>query len=128
MPDLIPNPLDSWQLLSVRTPETEEQLVSPGGCSASVLTHEAQWMEGEDPETGEPTSNFVGPVFHGSKLTLDLERRSGAGCGCGVVAFFDRGGSRTACGVMVYGGGTVELVPREPGMYAITLCLSEVPE
>ncbi len=127
MPDPMPQPLDSWQLLSVRTPETTEQLVAPGGCSASVLTHEAQWLAGES-EEGEPTSTFIGPTFHGTKITLNLERRSGAGCGVGVVAFFDSGGVRQAAGVMVYESGIIELEPREAGLYAITLCLSEVPE
>ncbi len=55
MPDPMPQPLDSWQLLSVRTPETPEQLVAPGGCSASVLTHEAQWLAGETPR--DPLTN-----------------------------------------------------------------------
>ena len=128
MPDPMPEPLDSWQLLSVRTPETPEQLITPGGCPATVLTHDAQWLEGTDPDTGEPTSTFTGPTFHGSKLTLNLERRSGAGCGVGVVAFFDGGRVRQAAGVMVFESGIIELAPREAGHYVITLCLSEVPE
>lgn len=118
----IPDPLDHWEVLRIATPEESQYLRAHS--PASLLSHEAQWVTYKDPDTGELVSHFRGPTFHGEKVSVSLERRSGAGCSVGVIAHFNNGLQMTNCGAIAHESGTIELIPREPGPYMITLTLS----
>ncbi len=119
----IPDPLDNWQVLQVSTPNEPEHIAAPDGCPASFLSHEAQWHTYKDPDTGEQVTHFRGPEFHGEKISVELERRSGAGCSVGVIAHFNDGFQMRTCGAIAHESGTIELVSDKPGNYVITLTL-----
>jgi hypothetical protein len=143
--------IEHWRVAQVRTP-FHPPYVLDGGLPAELLTHDAQWLESTDPDTGEKTVTFVGPVFEGTEIELELECSEGAPP-LALVARFERlkpseGVPDRAPGPMVYTGpfcppargtfetvvvgaqvraaGPCKLVPLDPSHARITLTLTAV--
>ena len=68
--------IDKWRVVQIQTPGYPPHNFEP--VPASMLTHEAQWVNSIDSDTGEKTSFFVGPVFPGTEISLKFEADDGA--------------------------------------------------
>ena len=87
---ITPMGIEYWRVVQIHTPGYPPYVLAHG-MPAEMLTHEAQWIRGVDPDTGEPTASFIGPEFQGSEITVELEAQDRPEAGSlGVVARFDR--------------------------------------
>jgi hypothetical protein len=81
--------IEHWRVTQVRTPDHPPYMLH-GGLPAEMLTYDAQWVEGIDPDTGEKTHSFVGPVFEGTEIELELQATGPEAGLLGVVAQYER--------------------------------------
>lgn len=68
--------LEGWTVTSIKIDGIE--MLNPNGppALASLFTHDSQWVEGTDPDTGEKTASFVGPAW-GTARTVEVEVTGG---------------------------------------------------
>ncbi len=113
---------EGWIVASIQVDGIE--MLSPVGppAFAELFTHESQWIEGEDPDTGEKTASFVGPTWM-VRSTFRIETSGGDELLGLALYVYENDGNRRTYGIMPFasddGPKTVELT--HPGQASLFL-------